>query len=203
MKLSSLILTALFLAAVLYLGRKPSDPPPAKLQNTSSQRPADSMQRKLDHLQANAALAHPDQTPTTMTDEEIDDYFASGRVQLPQGVKKVTLEGHDGSVTGVVIVNFDEIRAGQKSSNPLLAIFSGTHNVRVDVDASGSGGQGRVHTKTVNIDGIDVPTVALQFFLEKYVTPKYPGVGIDSHFALPEKIDTATVGDHKLILTQK
>jgi hypothetical protein len=40
-------------------------------------------------------------------------------------------------------------------------------------------------------------------FVEKYLQPKYPGVGLDSKFALPARIDTATVGLHKLTITQK
>jgi hypothetical protein len=35
------------------------------------------------------------------------------------------------------------------------------------------------------------------------ITPKYPQVGVDSQFALPDRIDIATVGLHKLTLTQK
>jgi hypothetical protein len=43
----------------------------------------------------------------------------------------------------------------------------------------------------------------LQSFVEKFLQPKYPYVGLDSRFSLKEKIDTATVGDHKLTVTQK
>jgi len=100
-------------------------------------------------------------------------------------------------------VDFDEIRAGQRSSNPLLSIFSGTHNVRVEADATGSGGKGKVHVRTVSIDGIDVPRIALEYFINKYLKPKYPNIGIDSEFELPEKIDMAIVGYHKLTVTQK
>jgi len=45
--------------------------------------------------------------------------------------------------------------------------------------------------------------MALQYFLDRYVRPKHPEVGLDSVFELPERIDTATVGDHQLFLTQK
>ena len=69
--------------------------------------------------------------------------------------------------------------------------------------ASGSGGQGRVHIDSIDIDGVNVPRMALQYFLDRYVRPKHPEVGMDSVFALPERIDTATIGDHQLILTQK
>jgi hypothetical protein len=45
--------------------------------------------------------------------------------------------------------------------------------------------------------------MALEFFVEHYITPKYPNVGLDSQFQLPNRIDTATVGYHKLTVTQK
>jgi hypothetical protein len=172
-------------------------------QSGSQHRLAESLQRKLDHIQQNGRLAHPNQAPTVMTEEEINDYIAAGRVKLPQGVKKVTFQGQSGVLTGVATVDFDEIRAGQHSSNPLLSLFSGTHNVRVEADASASGGQGKVHVRSVSLDGIDVPRMALEYFLSKYVTPKYPDVGMDSTFQLQDRIDTATIGYHKLTVIQK
>jgi hypothetical protein len=175
----------------------------ARPQAGSPHRLAESLQRKLDHIQQNGRLSRPDQTPTVMTEEEINDYFAAGRVKLPQGVKKVTLEGRSGVLTGIATIDFDEIRAGQHSSNPLLSLFNGIHTVRVEADAAGSGGQGKVHVRTASIDGIDVPRMALEYFLSKYVTPKYPNVGMDSVFQLQDRIDTATIGYHKLTVTQK
>lgn len=173
------------------------------LQDGSQHRLADSLQRKLDYIHRNGRVAHPDQTPTVMTEEEINDYFAAGRVKLPQGVKKVTFQGQSGVLTGIAIIDFDEIRAGQHSSNPLLSLFSGTHSVRAETDAAASGGQGKVHVRIVSIDGIDVPRMALEYFLSKYVTPKYPNVGMDSVFQLPDRIDLAIIGYHKLTVTQK
>lgn len=172
-------------------------------QQGSTHRLADSMQRKLNHIDQNARLAHPDQTPTVMTEEEINDYFSAGRVKLPQGVKKVSFQGQSGLLTTLATIDFDEIRAGQRSSNPLLSIFSGTHNVRVESDAAGSGGVAKVHIRTVSIDGVDVPRMALEYFINKYLKPKYPNVGIDSIFQLPDKIDLATINYHKLTVTQK
>jgi hypothetical protein len=164
---------------------------------------ADSLQTKLDHIRANGEKNRPDQAPTVMTEEEVNDYFAAGRVKLPQGVKKVTFEGHSGLVTGQTTVDFDEIRAGQHSSNPLLSIFTGTHNVRIEADAAGANGTGKVHVRGVSIDGIDVPRIALEYFINKYIAPKYPNVGMDSTFPLTNKIDIAVVGYHKLTVTQK
>ena len=173
-------------------------------QQTQSHRLADSMQAKVDHLQKNAARPRPDPAPTVITEEEINDYFAAGRVKLPQGVKKITFQGETGIVTAFLTVDFEEIKAGQGGpSNPLLSIFNGTHNVRAEADAIGVSGTGRVHIRTVQLDGVNVPRMALHFFIDRYLRPKYPDIGLDSAFKLPERIDTATVGYHKLTVTQK
>jgi len=206
MRLASTILTALLLLAVVYIGHQSETsaaPPATSPSDTRDHRLAANLQTKLDHIRENSLQNPPDQTPTIMTEEEVNDYLNSGRVDLPQGVKKVTLHGQSGVVTGFVNVDFDEIRSGQRSSNPLLSIFSGKHDVRVDGDVAGSGGQGKVHVRSVSIDGIDVPRVALEYFVQKYVTAKYPNVGLDSQFKLPNRIDLATVGYHKLTVTQK
>ena len=218
--ISRIVLTILLVASVIFIVQEgpasvqqaPSGSKPATAQQsstksnsqqTSGHRLADILQVKLDHIQQNGEQAHPDQAPTVMTEEEVNDYIAAGRIVLPQGVKKLKLEGHSGIVTAFLNVDFDEIRAGQNSSNPMLSLFSGQHDVRVEADASGSGREGRVHVREVDIDGFSVPRMALEYFVSKYITPKYPNVGIDSQFQLPNKIDLATVGYHKVTVTQK
>lgn len=207
--ISRIILTILLVASVIFIvQRGPASAQPASSRqqsqpSNSGHRLADSMQTKLDHIQQNGEQAQPDQTPTVMTEEEVNDYIAAGRVVLPQGVKKLRMEGRTGVVTAFLNVDFDEIRANQKSSNPMLSVFSGRHDVRVEGEAAGSGGQGRVHVREVSIDGFTVPNVALEYFVSKYITPKYPNVGIDSQFHLPDRIDLAAVGYHKLTVTQK
>lgn len=175
----------------------------ASRQSASEHRLADSLERKLDYIEANARLSHPNPAPTVMTEEEINDYVASGRVKLPQGVKKVRFAGQSGILTAVATIDFDEISAGQRSSNPLLSIFNGTHTVLVEANAAGSGGAAKVDIRSVSIDGINVPRIALEFFLNKYITPKYPNVGMESTFKLPDRIDTAVIGYHKLTLVQR
>jgi hypothetical protein len=85
----------------------------------------------------------------------------------------------------------------------MLSVFSGQHDVRVEADASGSGGQGHVHIREVDIDEFSVPRIALEYFVSKYISPKYPNIGIDSQFPMNDRVDTATVGYHKLTLVQK
>lgn len=162
-----------------------------------------STERKLQHLQNNAALPHPDPAPTEFTEHEINAYFASGNVELPAGVQSVVFQEQPGIVIGSARIDFDQLKAGKNSYNPVLSVFSGLHDVVVTAHAYGANGLGRVHADTVSIDGIEVPRFVLELFVEKYLKPKYPDIGIDSQFALPERVDGANVGLHKVTLTQK
>jgi len=162
-----------------------------------------SAERKLNHIEANSRLAHPDQTPTVLSEQEINAYLASDQLNFPDGVESVTLEGQAGVVTGHARVDFDRVRAGIHSSNPLLAAFTGVHQVEVVTHARGIGHKGYVHVDSVSLDGIEVPQFALELFVEKYIQPRVPQAGMDSIFALPDKIDVAIVGQHSLTMTQK
>jgi hypothetical protein len=218
MKISWIVLTVCLALSIGVLTRHPvvtlPSPPAAasgqpaprqspSAQSSGSHRLADSAEAKFMHIQQNGEKPRPDPAPTVFTEEEINDYLASGRVELPQGVKKVRLQGRSGQVTGFLTVDFDQIKQNQRSSNMLLSLFSGTHDVTVETDAAGSAGEGKVHVRTVSLDGTEVPRMALEYFAEKYITPKYPNIGLDSQFKLPNRIDMATVGYHKISIVQK
>lgn len=162
-----------------------------------------SAERKIDHVEANGRSPHPNQTPTVFIEAEVNAYLASENVQLPNGVQSVKLAGEDGVITGNAHVDFDRIREGIHSSNPLLSIFSGVHDVVVVAHAHGTQGKGHVHVDSVSIDDMEVPHFVLQLFVDKFLTPKYPDLGIDSQFAMADRIDSATVGTHELIVIQK
>jgi hypothetical protein len=100
-------------------------------------------------------------------------------------------------------VDFDQLKAGRGSVNPMLSIFSGVHDIQVDAHAYGRNGRGFVQVDTVALDGVEIPRFVLQLFVQKYLQPKYPEVGLDSQFALPDRVDTAVVGQHKLAVVQK
>jgi hypothetical protein len=173
---------------------------PASSRNSPE---AAGLARKLGHIEANAKSRHPDQSPTTLTEQEVNAYLASDQIELPAGVESVKLQAEPGIINGTAHVNFDRVREGVHSSNPLLSVFSGVHEVAVFTHARGASGQGNVHVDSVSLDGIEVPNFVLELFVEKYLQPKYPQIGIDSRFTLPDRIDTATVGQHQITLTQK
>lgn len=162
-----------------------------------------SMERKLKHVESNARLTHPDPTPTEFTEPEINAYLASGAVQLPAGVQSASFQEEPGMVTANTRVDFDRLKAGMNSSNPLLSIFTGVHDVIVVSHAHGVRGQAFVHVDSVSLDGVEIPRFVLQLFVDKYLRPRYPQAGLDSQFALPDKIDSAGLGSHTLTLIQK
>ena len=165
--------------------------------------PLSSARKKIAHLEQNAKLRHPDPAPTTLTEAEINAYLASDEIVMPKGVQSVRLVGKSGTITGNAHVDFDQVRAGIHSSNPLLSVFSGVHDVEVVTHSYGKGGQGFVHVDSVSLDGIEIPNMVLELFVEKYLTPRYPQIGTDSRFSLPDRIDSADVGHHQVVLTQR
>jgi hypothetical protein len=158
---------------------------------------------KIQHIEQNGRLPQPDQTPTEFSEKEINDYVASGRVKLPRGVESVHFSSQPGVITGNARVDFDELKQGRASVNPLLSVFSGIHNVVVVAHAHGAGHVGYLNVDSVLLDQVEIPRFVLELFVEKYLQPRYPNVGLNSRFELPYKIDTALIGLNRLTLTQK
>lgn len=193
-----------FLAiAALAVAQQNTNRPPASQTEAMYQSATASADRKFQHIEQNAQQPRPDQHPTVLSDREVNAYVNSPNVKLPTGVKSVKFAGRPGVIDATARVDFDQITASRRSANPLLSIFSGLHDVHVVANSEGSGGQGRVEVQSADIDGTTIPRMALEFFLSHYVTPKYPDVGMTSTFQLPYKIDTATVGQGTLTITQK
>ncbi len=177
--------------------------PYAAAQTVAAPDQAALFEQKLQRLQSNAAQAHPDPSPTDFTEQEINAYLASGKVELPPGVRSVVLQEQPGIIVGTSRVDFDQLKAGRNSYNPLLSVFSGVHEVVATAHAYGAKREGMVHVDSVSLDGVEIPQFVLEMFVEKYLKPKYPNIGIDSRFALPARLDSATVGLHKVTVIQK
>jgi hypothetical protein len=165
--------------------------------------PLDSMERKLQYVEQNGAQTTPDPKPTEFTAQEVNAYVASGRIKLPAGVQSVRFEGEPNVVHGFARIDFDQLKSGRSSSNPLLSVFSGVHDVVVVARARGINHMGYVEVESVSLDDVEIPKFVLQVFVQKYLQPKYPNIGMNSQFALPAKVDTATVGQNQVTVTQK
>ena len=192
MKRFSLLIVAALAASLLLASPK-----------TAHLSPAASMAKKLAHLESNGRLTHPRSTPTIFTEQEVNAYLASGAITFPEGVQSVKLVGEPGVINGSAQVDFDKVREGIHSSNPLLSVFSGMHDVQVATHAYGEHGIAYVHVDSVSLDGVEVPHFVLELFVEKYIAPRNPQIGLDSKFDLADRIDSATVGEHQLTVIQK
>lgn len=158
---------------------------------------------KLQHIRQNAAAARPSTAATVLSEDEINAYFASGRVQLPKGVQRVRFSGAPNVITSNARVDFDQLTEGKKGNPLLMALFTGVHDIVVVADANGAGGTAHVVVQSVTLDGTEIPRVALQYLVDHYVKPKYPAAGLDSRFQMPYRVDSAEVGPHKLTIRQK
>lgn len=140
----------------------------------------------------------------TMTQDELNAFFAEGGVQVPKGLSNIKFDLRPGIVHATSEVDFDQLSEGHGGGNPLFsALFSGTHDVDADAQASGTGGEGTVTIRSVKLDGVQVPKSALEYLIQHYVKPKYPQAGMTSTFELPAKIDSATVQQGQVELVQK
>jgi hypothetical protein len=175
------------------------------LQNraSSNSAPVANFEKKLQHIQSNADRKPPDSTPTEFSEQEINAYFASGNIDLPAGVQSVAFQEQAGIVIGTSRVDFDQLKTGKSSYNPLLSIFSGVHDVVATAHVYGAKREGFVHVDSVSIDGVEIPQFVLELLVQQYLKPKYPNVGIDSRFTLPTRVDAATIGLHKVTVIQQ
>jgi len=164
---------------------------------------AQRFQSKLDYLERNAKSNPVQRRSTQINADEVNAWFREGGYKLPQGVEKVVFHSQPDTIQADATVDFDAVKEGKRNLNPLLSMFSGVHEVQVTASASAQNGQGRVTIQTVSIDGVGVPHLALELFVNKYLKPKYPNVGLENEFKMPNRIDTATVGNDNALLTQK
>lgn len=193
------ILPAVLLAvtATVVAGNKP------ELQHDKRSPEFRTMEQKIAYLKQNGTRPHPDPGPTEITEPEANAYFNEGGVKLPKGVSHVRLTSTPGVIDGHAEVDFEALTQGKSSSNPVLSLFTGTHDIHVVAQAAGSNGTASIRAQKVALDGIEVPQMLLQLFVQHFLTPKYPNVGITSIFKLPLRIDSAVVESGRVILMQK
>lgn len=161
-----------------------------------------SMEKKIAILEAGPNDAS--QT-VNLTQDELNAFLNEGGVQLPKGLSNVKFDLRPGVARATSEVDFDQLSEGHGGGgNPIFSVlFSGTHDVEAEAQASGTNGEGTVTIQSVKLDGVQVPKSALEYLIQHYVKPKYPQAGMTSTFELPVKIDTATVQQGQVELVQK
>lgn len=165
---------------------------------------ADSMETKIAAVRDNGAKDRPGRKITVFQQDEINAYFAERRLTMPDGVRSVKFALSPNQVRAQARIDFDDITRNRRSQNPLMYLFTGTHDVEVNARATAAGpGMVKVSVQSVTINGVTVPRMALEFFIDRYVSPKYPQVGLDQDYRLPAKMDSVIIGPRQGTVTQK
>jgi hypothetical protein len=118
-------------------------------------------------------------------------------------VSHLKLSSQAAVIDAHALVDFEEIMQGRGANNPLYGLFNGSHDVHAVAQATGANGIGTIRVQSVDFDGIQIPQFALEWFVQHYLTPKYPNVGITSTFKLPLRIESAAVETAKVRLVQR
>jgi hypothetical protein len=161
-------------------------------------------ERKLAWIEENGRSPHPSTRPTVLTAEEWNAYLNQGGVKLPEGLSNIRISSQPGAAQGDADVDFDHLTANRTRGNPLLALFTGTHHVTATARAGAASGVGSVHVESVMFDGVVVPRLALQYFADRYLRPKYGNaVGLNCTFRIHSRVDTAVVGSGQVTITQR
>jgi hypothetical protein len=177
----------------------------APLRGQPAHSPAfDSAVKKFAWLGENGRSANPSTRPTVLTADEWNAYLKEGGVKLPEGISSIRISSEPGVAHGNAEIDFDRLTANRTRNNPFLALFTGKHQVTVIAHAAAANGIGSLQVDSVLFDGVEVPRLALEYFSNRYLRPKYGNaIGLDSTFPLHNRIDTAVVGANQVTITQR
>jgi hypothetical protein len=191
-------LSAFILAATLAIGATAQ---PSKEQG-------DSLARKIEGINQNAAVEPPRSKTTQVSEPEINSYLAfTIKDKIPRGLAnpQIRLIG-DGQVSGRVYVDLDEFKR-QRSSGGMMDPLNYIAG-QVPVNARGilrtKDGVGQFQLSAADIHGVPLPKPLVQelvsFFSRTQERPN--GFNIDEPFNLPAKIRTITIKSAEALVVQ-
>ena len=169
---------------------------------------AESFEKKIVIVQANAETEAKTPRSTPFTEDETNSYlkFKSGPL-LPTGLAEPVITMHDqGRVTGRAVVDLDVVRQKQSSGG----WFDPTSYLTGKLPVTASGrivtwdGKGRFELEHAEVSGLPIPKSFLaqmvNFFTRTADNPK--GSSIDDTFALPAAIRRIDVAAGRFITYQ-
>ena len=196
---ASFLLSLALLSALITPGNAIPDGNPA--QHSAA---FESARQKFQWIARNGKKAAPSSAPTVLTANEWNAYLNEGGVKLPEGISHIRITSEPGIAHGEAEIDFDRLTANRTRSNPLLFLFTGKHQVAIHAHARAANGIGTVHVDSVAFDGVTIPRLVVEYFADRYLRPRYGNaVGMDSRFALHNRIDTAIVGADQVTITQR
>lgn len=194
-----LILLAASLAWYLFYPREQS----SGLTARPSRADADSFTRKLSDLAVfeKGGLARR----VEFRQSEVAAYVQHELAPLfPKGLKQVTIQLQQDSISASSLIDFDEIETGGEGSrNPLMsALFRGEHLLDVVAAVKTGNGTGSYEVTKVLLDQREIPKPLIDLLVQKYVVPKYPAAKPNTPFPLPYHIERVELLPGKAIVHQ-
>lgn len=169
---------------------------------------AEACERKIQAVQARAALAAPDPLWTAFDEAELNAYLRLKMTdRLPEGLTEpaLTLIG-ERRVAARAVVDLDLVRTTQGSGR----WFDPTSYLtgRIAIGATGQvhteGGMARVEVERVDVAGVPVPRQVLQQIVAHYTKSAHrpDGARMDDPFAMPAGIRRIDVSPGRAVVVQ-
>jgi hypothetical protein len=173
-----------------------------------SQDQGNSLARKIEGINKNAAADPPRSKTTPVSESEVNSYLAfNSNDNIPRGLAnpEIRLVGN-GQLAGRVYVDIDEFKRG-RSSGGLIDPFNYIAG-QVPVTARGvlrtKEGVGRFQFAAAEIHGVPLPKPLVQELVSFFSrTPEKPnGINMDEPFNLPAKIRAITIQRGEALVVQ-
>ena len=130
------------------------------------------------------------------TPSEMNSWIRRESADYP-GVREPRVAVQDSKATGYALVDFSMLDQAPGNAAPswfLRKLLGGEHPVTVNMSFESQKGKARVNVERVEIAGIPIEGAALDFLIEQYVRPLFPGARISEWFDLDPHVDRFTVG---------
>ena len=129
------------------------------------------------------------------SEEEVNSYLDYELApRYPAGVSKVSVRFLPGRLLGTAEVDFDKAKAARRAPGGMMDyLFWGVHTLSVEGGFSAVNGVGQFDLEAVSLDGVALPRTLVDFLMDAYLKPRFPGLDIDRPFPLPHSIDRVQV----------
>jgi len=152
-----------------------------------------SVQRKLDLIESERLRPG---SKVTLSEHELNAYVEQELPKVvPHGVREPRLELGAGTATGSALVDFVKLESAR--GNPpgwlMRQLLEGEHPVTVKARIASGNGRATVDLQRVEIGGIAIEGRMLDYLINHYLLPYYPGAKVGEPFEMSHRIDRLEV----------
>jgi hypothetical protein len=173
-----------------------------------SREQGNSLARKIDAINENAAAKLATPKRTAVTEPEVNSYLAFNiKEKIPRGLTQpqIRMVG-DGQLAGRVFVDMDDFRRGRSSGGMMdpLNYISGQMPLTARGVLTARDGKGQFQLTGAEMNGVPLPKAIVQelvsFFSRTASNPN--GFSLDEPFYLPAKIREITINPGEAVVVQ-